>query len=66
MRSLWVILPQMGVVCPAQGVSSPVSLEESAKLRMARELVRFGEFQGNIEVSLREQQGPDWKVMAQF
>lgn len=32
---------------------SPVSLKESAKLRMARELVRFGEFQGNIGVSVR-------------
>jgi hypothetical protein len=65
MKSQWIILPQMGAVCPAQGVSSPVSPKESAKLGMARELVRFGDFQGNTGVSLRKQQGPGSKSMAQ-
>lgn len=56
----------MEAVCPAQGVSSPVSLKEFAKKGMARELVRFGDFRGNIGVSFKEHQGPGSKFMAQF
>jgi hypothetical protein len=44
-QGLWVILPEMGTVCPGQGGSVSVC-RSLPSWGMSKELVRFGDFQG--------------------